>query len=158
MFFFFEDLIKTEDAGVAITLKIDFSNIKGQLTPPESNLAQIHTHTSCYGYPCFFQELSKNEEDPIKIEGARVATIQNIDFSNTKGQLTAVRGRIWPKFELSRDIVVILVTCKNEEDPLKNKDARVATTQNIDFSNTQGQITPQSEVSCGRNSNSSEML
>ena len=54
--------------------------------------------------------------------------------------------------------MVILVTCKNEEDPLKNKDARVATTQNMDFSNTQEQITPQSEVGSGRNSNSSEML
>ena len=31
---------------------------------------------------------SKNEEDPIKIEGARVATIQNFNFSNTKRQLT----------------------------------------------------------------------
>ena len=31
---------------------------------------------------------SKYEEDPIKIEGARVATIQNNDFLNTKGQLT----------------------------------------------------------------------
>ena len=30
---FFEDLIKTEDAGVPTTLKIDFSNIQGQLTP-----------------------------------------------------------------------------------------------------------------------------
>ena len=81
----------------------------------------------------------KNEEDPITIEGARVATIQNIDFSNTKGQLT-------PQTEVGsdRDNVVVLVICKNEEDPLKNKDARVATTQNIDFSNTQGQITPQS--------------
>ena len=60
---------------------------------------------------------SKNEEDPINIEGARVATIQNIDFSNTKGQLTPQsRGQIWPKFELIRDIVVNLVTCKNEED------------------------------------------
>ena len=29
---------------------------------------------------------------------------------------------------------------------------------NIDFSNTQGQITPQSEVGSGRNSNSSELL
>ena len=57
-----------------------------------------------------------------------------------------------------RVIVVILVTCKNEEDPLKNKDARVATTQNIDFSNTQGQITLQSEVGSGRNSNSFEIL
>ena len=78
----------------------------------------------------------KNEEDPIKVEGARVAN-------------SAVRGQLWPKFELILDIVVILVTCKNEEDPLKNKDARGATTQNIDFSSTQGQITPQSEVRSG---------
>ena len=74
-----------------------------------------------------------------------MATTQNIDFSNTQGQITPqseVRsGRNLSKFELIRDIVVILVTCKNGEDPLKNKDARVATTQNIDLSNTQGQIT-----------------
>ena len=80
-----------------------------------------------------------------------MATIHNIDLS-------AVKGRIWPKFELIRDIVVILVTCKNEEDPLKNKDARVVTTQNIDFSNTKGQLTPQSEFGSGRNSNSFKIL
>ena len=28
---------------------------------------------------------SKYEEDPIKIEGARVVTAQNNDFSNTQG-------------------------------------------------------------------------
>ena len=33
--------------------------------------------------------ISKYEEDPIKIEGARVATTQNIDFSNTQRQITA---------------------------------------------------------------------
>ena len=38
------------------------------------------------------------------------------------------------RVELIRDIVVIIVTCKNEEDSLKNIDVRVATTQNIDFS------------------------
>ena len=63
-----------------------------------------------------------------------------------------------PSKSLTRDIVVILVTCKNEEDPLKNKDARVATTQNMDFSNTQEQLTPQSEVGSGQKLNSSEML
>ena len=36
----------------------------------------------------------KNEDDPIKIEGAGVATIQNIDFSNTKGQLSS-NGRFY---------------------------------------------------------------
>ena len=54
--------------------------------------------------------------------------------------------------------MVILVSSKNEEDPIKIEGARVATTQNIDFSNTQGQITPQSEVGSGRNSNSFEIL
>ena len=43
----------------------------------------------------------------------------------------------------------ILVTYKYEEDPIKIEGARVATTQKIDFSNTQGQLTPQSEVGTG---------
>ena len=54
--------------------------------------------------------------------------------------------------------MAILVTSKYEEDPIKIEGARVATTQNIDFSNIQGQVTPRSEVGSGRNSNSSEML
>ena len=52
----------------------------------------------------------------------------------------------------------ILIISKYEEDPIKIEGARVATTQNNDFSNTQGQITPQSDVGSGRNSNSFEML
>ena len=39
--------------------------------------------------------------------------------------------------------MAILVTLKYEEDPIEIEGARVATTQNIDFSNTQGQLTPQ---------------
>ena len=54
--------------------------------------------------------------------------------------------------------MVVLVSSMNEEDPIKIESARVATIQNIDFSNTKGQLTPQSEVRSGRNSNSSEML
>ena len=41
---------------------------------------------------------------------------------------------------------------------MKNKDARVAAIQNIDFSNTQGQITLQPEVGSGRKLNSSKIL
>ena len=52
----------------------------------------------------------------------------------------------------------VLVTSKNKEETNKNEGASMATTLNIDFSNTQGQITPRSEVRSGRNSNSSEML
>ena len=57
-----------------------------------------------------------------------------------------------------QDVVVILVSFKNEEDPIKIKGARVATIHNIDFSNTKGQLTPQSEVRSGRNSNSCGIL
>ena len=42
--------------------------------------------------------------------------------------------------------MAILVTSKYEADPVKIEGARVATTQNIDFSNTQGHVTPQSMV------------
>ena len=36
--------------------------------------------------------------------------------------------------------MVVLVTCKNEEDPIKNKGAGVFTTLYINFSNAQGQV------------------
>ena len=42
--------------------------------------------------------------------------------------------------------MVVLVTNKNEEDRIKNEASRVATTINIDFLNTKGQLTPQSVV------------
>ena len=43
----------------------------------------------------------------------------------------------------------VLVTSKNKEDPNKNEGARVATTLNIDFSHSQGQITLQSRAESG---------
>ena len=46
--------------------------------------------------------------------------------------------------------MAILVTSNYEEDLIKLEGARVATTQNNDFSNTQGQITPRSEVRSGQ--------
>ena len=38
-----------------------------------------------------------------------------------------VFGRIWLTFELVRHIIVNLLTCKNEGDPIKNQGARVLT-------------------------------
>ena len=37
--------------------------------------------------------------------------------------------------------MVVLFTCKNEEDPIKNRGARVFTTLYINFSDAQRQIT-----------------
>ena len=52
----------------------------------------------------------------------------------------------------------VLVACKNEDDPIKNEDARVVTTLFIDFSHAQGQLTPKSVMESCRNLNSSELL
>ena len=54
--------------------------------------------------------------------------------------------------------MAVLVTCKNEEDPIKNKGAKVVTTLSIDFSDTQGQLTPKSVMKSCKNLNSSKLL
>ena len=141
---------------MATIQNIDFSNTKGQLMRSQSSdLVKFELIRDIV----VILVTCKKEEDPLKNKDARVATTQNINFSNTQGQITMQsRGRIWSKFELIRYIIVTLVTAKNNGDPNKNEGARVATTQNIDFSHSQGQITLQSRVGSGRNSNSFEML
>ena len=52
----------------------------------------------------------------------------------------------------------VFVACKNEEDSIKNKGARVVTTIFIDFSDAQGQLTPKSVMESCRNSNPSKLL
>ena len=68
----------------------------------------------------------KNEEHPIKNEGARVVTTLFINYSDAQGQLTP-KSAILPKFKLIRAFMVGLVICKNEEDPSKNEGTRVVT-------------------------------
>ena len=58
--------------------------------------------------------------------------------------------------------MVVLLTCKNEEDPIKNRGARVFTTSYINFSDVQGQITQGNNTLVlvavsGRNFNSSKL-
>ena len=70
---------------------------------------------------------------------------------------SAVLGPIWPNFELVQDVMCFLVTCKYEEDLIKNRGARVLTTLYVNFSDAQGQITLESVVVSGRNLNSSKL-
>ena len=77
-----------------------------------------------------------NEDDQIKNEGAGVFTTFLPlyfcgDFSrHSRAANSAVLFPIWPNFELVRDVIDVLVTCKNQENPIKNKGAslRVLTT------------------------------
>ena len=50
-----------------------------------------------------------------------------IFFRRSRAVNSAVFGRILLKFKLVRDIIDVLVTCKYEEDPIKNESARVLT-------------------------------
>ena len=72
---------------------------------------------------------SKNEEDFIKNEGARVLTRLYVVvlFRRSRAANSAVSDEIPPKFKLIQAFMVVLVTCKNEEDPAKNESTRVLT-------------------------------
>ena len=71
---------------------------------------------------------------------------------------STVQGPIWLNFKPIRDLMVVPVTCKNEEEPIKNEGARVVTTLFIDFSEAQGQLTLKSVMESCRNSNPSKLL
>ena len=69
----------------------------------------------------------KNEEDPIKNEDARVLTrlYLGVFFRRSRAANSEVSGGIQPKFKLIQAFIVVLVSCKNEEDPIKNEGDRV---------------------------------
>ena len=106
----------------------------------------------------------KYEEDLIKNESARVLTrfsplkVYGNFFRCSRAANSPVLGQIWLKFELVRDIIDVLVTCKYEEDPIKNKGSRLLTRLYDVFSDAQGQLTPKSAAEFCPNSNSSKLL
>ena len=70
---------------------------------------------------------------------------------------SAGHGSIWSNFELVKDFMVVLLTCKNKVDPIKNRSARVFTTVYINFSDAQGHIPLMLVVVSGRKLNSSKL-
>ena len=74
-------------------------------------------------------------------------------FRRSRADYSAALSLICPNFELVRDFMFVLITCKRK-DLFKNEGAIVHSTLYINFSDAQGQITPESVVVSGRNSNS----
>ena len=80
--------------------------------------------------------------------------LYDVFFRRSRATNSEVSGRLLPKFELIQAFIVVLLTCKNEEDSIKNEGARVLTRFSHDksmgiFSDAQGQRTPQSLVESG---------
>ena len=59
-------------------------------------------------------------------------SMKNLQDSQGQGN-SAVRGRIWPNFEPIRELMVVLVSYKNEEDSIKYEGSKVATALYVDF-------------------------
>ena len=55
----------------------------------------------------------QKQKDPIKID------YRNF-FIRSRAANSAVHGLIWSNLELIQDFMVVLVTCNNEKDPIKN--------------------------------------
>ena len=64
-------------------------------------------------------------------------------FKTLKGSSTVPSPILW-NFKMIQDLIVVLVTCKNEEDPIKNEGAslRVVRTLYLNISDSRGQLTP----------------
>ena len=62
----------------------------------------------------------KNEEDRIKNEDTSANKIICRFFRHSRAANSIIRGGILPKFKLIRVFMVVLVTWKNEDDPIKN--------------------------------------
>ena len=122
-----EDRIKNRGAGVFTTFYINFSDAQGQITLELVAVSGRNLNSS---------KLSCMSSLPerMRIEAARVFTrflplqVYGDFFRRSRAANSAVLSPIWPNFELVRDFMYVLVTCKYEEDPIKNEGARVFTT------------------------------
>ena len=106
----------------------------------------------------------KNEEDPIKNEGARVVTALFIDFSDAQAQLTP-RSVMESCRNSNSSKLVWLVLLPAKMKKIYQKMKALEWSQHFShyksmgiFPDAQGQLTPQSKVWSGRISNPSEIL
>ena len=70
----------------------------------------------------------KNEEDPIKNEGASVVTTLFINFSDAQGQLTPKSVMESCRNSSSSELLWLVLLSAKKEDPSKNEGTRVVTT------------------------------
>ena len=70
---------------------------------------------------------SKFDEDPIKNERATIFPLYVYGkfFRRSRAPNSVGSGPIWPKFELIRDFMPVLITCKFEKNLIKNNREKV---------------------------------
>ena len=130
-----EDPINNRGARVFTTLYINFSDAQGQITLESVVVSGRNLNSSklsCMSSLPARMRMIKSKMKELECSQDFSHYKSMGIFPDAQGQLTPqslVRSsRIWPKFELVRDVMDVLVTCKYEEDPIKNEDVRVFTT------------------------------
>ena len=110
-----DDPIKNEGARVFTTLYINFSDAQWQITAESVVVFGRNSNLSC----------SSLLHDSIKmkeLEWSQHLFITSLwGFFQTPKSNSAVLSPTWPNFELIRDVMDVLVTCKNEQDSIKNE-------------------------------------
>ena len=127
-----EDPIKNRGARVFTTLYINFSDAQGQITLKlvavsgrNLNLSKLSCMSSL---PARMRMIdSKMKELECSQDFSHYKSM-GIFSRRSRAANSAVLGPIWPNFELVRNVMNVLVTCKDEEDPIKNEGDRVFTT------------------------------
>ena len=127
-----EDPIKNRGARAFTTLYINFSDAQGQITLELVVVSGQNLNSSKLS--CMSLLLARMRMFDSKMKELECSQ----DFSHYKSMETfsrcsraansAVLGPIWPNFELVPDVMNVLVTCKYEEDLIKNEGASVFTT------------------------------
>ena len=125
------DPIKNEGARVVTTLYSNFSNAQGQITLVLVSVSGRNLNSSKFSCMSLFPAKMRTIDSKMK----ELECSQDFShyksmgiFPDTQGQLTPQSLFVWLNFKLVRDVMDVLVTCKYEEDPIKNEGARVDTT------------------------------
>ena len=72
----------------------------------------------------FDDDLIKNEQASMETPFSHCKSMGNF-FRSSRAANFVVSGPIWPKFELVRDFMHVLVTCKYKNDWIKNNREKV---------------------------------
>ena len=127
-----EDPIKNEGARVDTTLYSNFSDVQGQITLVLVSVSGRNLNSSklsCMSsLPARMRMIDSKMKELECSQDFSHYKCMGIFARRSRAANSAVLGPIWPNFELVRDVMDVLVTCKYEEDPIKNEGARVDTT------------------------------
>ena len=126
--------------------------IRWAISEGSGDLAEIQTHPRIYDCPGYLQVWWRSDQN---WRHSRSDKVKYGLFRLSRASNSSVKSLIWLKFELIREFMAVLMTCKFDEDLIKIK-CTIDRMSNMGFFSTRGQETLTWTVWCGWNS--SEIL